>query len=874
MKSFVSLALCGALALLSPGLEAYAAAGRALEGTGENAAPAIPAGAAAVPYLAPADGLPRGAETIVTGLPDSPQAPEAVGVPAGAEAGAVARLATSQPGSPVERSAPKAREKGFLRRMGLGPSLWLQRKRMPESDDDLGEPRPAPGHDGTGDLDEIGNPRRDDRDHGPDSREEGFQLKKRERMPEREGELDETPRPAPGHDGAGDLDEIGNPRRDDRDHGPDSRDAGLAPRPRVLSPRASAVMMGLAMTVLSFPAHLDTAGHLLLTGLSALSFAGLGALGFPALASGAALLGIVTAAAPIMGVLAAAPPAAHGPIPPDSAKRVEYVVVLKPGARGFAQDSFLSSVDVSARGGVDRYRKLIGTMTSQLDAAGVPGAGLSGFGATPVATYKRINAATISVDAARADQLKAWLVSRGHRVFDNARREIVRPVPVSPEQMDPSRWGPVTMDENMKIMRADGVQKIAEHRFGKPGAGVLGRLLERLTGVETAPAVRAAVIDTGIDGTHPMLKGIPEKNVTSVASGDDDGHGSWTQSALSRVAAWAKPHATHYKTFVKGGATLDDILKALTMAANDGNLVISNSWGDDTGDPNSPDSQLVRKLAEEGHIMVFAAGNAGSGSDTIGNPAIVQYRDPKTKAIRVLSVAAADGGKRIAFFSSRGDRSPMTRDDAGVAAKPDLTAVGMRVEAAWPDAFGPDRVDPVYGPVKAENGTSMSTPSVAGAIVLLCLLFGVTQKGEKLDAIVNAVMDTLENTGQGHAAEGDGFINVEAAYRKLEKTLGAPASRMLGAGLFGALMGQGRWASAPTSAVLEYGRLLERDDAARARERELRLGRRVYDDDVDPAADREDAQARDAMTRLETSYPELRALYGLRGRLWLAARGL
>ncbi len=75
-------------------------------------------------------------------------------------------------------------------------------------------------------------------------------------------------------------------------------------------------------------------------------------------------------------------------------------------------------------------------------------------------------------------------------------------------------------------------------------------------------------------------------------------------------APWSK-NVTHYKTFLNGGATLDDILKSLTAAANDGNLVISNSWGSDDGDPESPDSLLVKKLASEGRIMVFAAGNAG-----------------------------------------------------------------------------------------------------------------------------------------------------------------------------------------------------------------------------------------------------------------------
>jgi hypothetical protein len=47
------------------------------------------------------------------------------------------------------------------------------------------------------------------------------------------------------------------------------------------------------------------------------------------------------------------------------------------------------------------------------------------------------------------------------------------------------------------------------------------------------------------------------------------------------------------------------------------------------------------------------------------------------------------------------------------------------------------------------------------------MLFGVTTKGPQADAIVNAVMTTLEKTGQPRDHEGEGFMNVDAAYQKL-----------------------------------------------------------------------------------------------------------
>ncbi|MEQ1920241.1 MAG: S8 family serine peptidase, partial [Elusimicrobiota bacterium] len=285
-----------------------------------------------------------------------------------------------------------------------------------------------------------------------------------------------------------------------------------------------------------------------------------------------------------------------------------------------------------------------------------------------------------------------------------------------------------------------------------------------------APQPKFGVIDSGADVSHPLLKRVKEvKNMTSGANVDDIGHGSWVHSTVLHMAPWSR-NTTHYKTFLNGSATLDDILKSLTQAGNDGNLVISNSWGDDEGDRNGPDAQLVKKLASEGHIMVFAAGNAGSGKNTIGSPAIVTYKDPTTGAIRVVSVAAAGRDKKIAYFSSRGPGSPKTAKDPSYKDhRPDLTAVGYNIEGAWPAALNEaDRVDGEKGPVKAISGTSMSTPGVAGALALLAMMFGVTEKGEKLDAIVNAEMATLEKTGQGADNEGEGFLNVDAAYKKLQ----------------------------------------------------------------------------------------------------------
>ena len=432
-------------------------------------------------------------------------------------------------------------------------------------------------------------------------------------------------------------------------------------------------------------------------------------------------------------------------------------------------DVHISNVDVNLPNGVEQYTRMQQAMLAQLETAGLDSGALEPYKGTPLATYARINAATIRVDGASAAEFMRSMAARGFTVYPNAERKIIRPVPVSPEDMDPGARNAVTMDENLRIVKADLVQAEAEKMWGKPVLGFWAGLWAKVFKTE-APQPRFGVIDSGADTTHPLLRRVKEvKNMTSGENIDDIGHGTWVHSTVLHMAPWSR-NTTHYKTFVNGGATLDDILKALTQAGNDGNLVISNSWGDDGGDPDGPDAQLVRKLASEGHIMVFAAGNAGPRANTVGSPAIVTYKDPSTGAIRVVSVAAAGRDKKIAYFSSRGPGSPKTaRDPNYKDHRPDLTAVGYNIEGAWPaDLRDADRVDGEKGPVKAISGTSMSTPGVAGAIALLAMMFGVTEIGPKLDAVVNAVMSTLEKTGQSRDAEGEGFLNVEAAYKKLK----------------------------------------------------------------------------------------------------------
>ncbi|MCP4356503.1 MAG: S8 family serine peptidase, partial [Chloroflexi bacterium] len=119
--------------------------------------------------------------------------------------------------------------------------------------------------------------------------------------------------------------------------------------------------------------------------------------------------------------------------------------------------------------------------------------------------------------------------------------------------------------------------------------------------------------------------------------------------------------------------------------------IVNASWG---GSPNSaeflPD---VAALHNSGIIPVFAAGNAGPFTGTVGSPASF----PNT-----LAIGATDSLDEVAWFSSRGP-SPLTTET-----KPWLTAPGTSIYSTLPGGQ--------YG---LKNGTSMAAPHTAGTIALL-----------------------------------------------------------------------------------------------------------------------------------------------------------
>ncbi|MET8090821.1 S8 family serine peptidase [Micromonospora sp. NPDC005220] len=243
-------------------------------------------------------------------------------------------------------------------------------------------------------------------------------------------------------------------------------------------------------------------------------------------------------------------------------------------------------------------------------------------------------------------------------------------------------------------------------QIGAPAAWAAGR---------DGTGVKVAVLDTGVDATHPDLAGrIAEAQDFSGSGSARDGHGHGTHVA-STIAGSGAASDGRRKGVAPGarllvGKVLDDagsgysssIIAGMEWAAHSGAKVVSMSLGGDPTDGTDPMSQAVNDLtAETGALFVVAAGNSGAAR-TVGAPGA---------AAAALTVGAVDRADNLAEFSSRGPRL----GDNGL--KPEITAPGVGIVAAR--AAGTAMGTPVDDAYTTASGTSMATPHVAGAAAIL-----------------------------------------------------------------------------------------------------------------------------------------------------------
>ena len=268
-------------------------------------------------------------------------------------------------------------------------------------------------------------------------------------------------------------------------------------------------------------------------------------------------------------------------------------------------------------------------------------------------------------------------------------------------------------------------QKDPAGQVGTAGSDV-GIMQLWQNGIRGSRKVLVAVIDTGIDWTHPDLienlyTNPGEAGELATNGKDDDGNGfiddthGWNFAKNTRNSSDDHDHGTHVAGTIgavgnngvgvagvnwevsllpvkfldaQGGGTAQGAIESINYATKMKVQVMNNSWGGGSFSQTLMDS-IVRSK-EAGILFAAAAGNDGTNNDTSPTyPA-------SYKVDNILAVAATDNTDKLASFSNYGRKTVH------------VAAPGVKVYSTTKS-----------GKYAAFSGTSMATPHAVGVAALL-----------------------------------------------------------------------------------------------------------------------------------------------------------
>jgi subtilisin family serine protease len=381
------------------------------------------------------------------------------------------------------------------------------------------------------------------------------------------------------------------------------------------------------------------------------------------------------------------------------------------------------------------------------------------------------NISRISADAAAADLEKTHFAIKEEIVrLDGQMRAAKGFLPRSPEKIIKHQYQHIFNGIAAKVSRdaLKQIESLPEVQKIWPDVKLQLLLNESVPLIEgdrvwgnlgaTGHGISVAIIDTGIDYTHPALGGclgprckvIGGYNYTNNGRGtnnpmDDHGHGTHVAGivAANGSVKGVAPDAKLLAYKVAGpGDTIEAsaAIAATERAFMEGARVINMSFGG-SGSPDDPMSQAVDNTVAAGVLVVIAAGNTGPSYGTVSSPGVAR---------EAFTVGASDKNNVITNFSSRGPANVTFQ------IKPEVLAPGASITSTVPrgtcslcDASG----------FQTLSGTSMAAPHVAGAAALLLERFPTWTPGQ----VKEALMEKSVNLSYNVFTQGNGRIDAYAS---------------------------------------------------------------------------------------------------------------
>lgn len=267
--------------------------------------------------------------------------------------------------------------------------------------------------------------------------------------------------------------------------------------------------------------------------------------------------------------------------------------------------------------------------------------------------------------------------------------------------------------------------------------------------------VTVAVLDTGINASHPDLAGKVVQNVKLadlqsatvgfpnpqpleglINTDNGGGHGTFVAGIIAGSGASSSGKYAGLATGARlVGISAGDLSLIYVLAGFDYILekggqynirVVNCSFSANTiFDPNDPVNIATKILADNGILAVFSAGNSGPGNGTLNPYALAPW---------VISVGATDEFGRLAAFSARGKFGDSLAHPTVVA--PGVNVASLRSVGTTTGTVGLAGADsqrlsssemPYY---TTASGTSFTAPQVAAAAALMLEVNGALKPFE------------------------------------------------------------------------------------------------------------------------------------------------
>lgn len=241
-----------------------------------------------------------------------------------------------------------------------------------------------------------------------------------------------------------------------------------------------------------------------------------------------------------------------------------------------------------------------------------------------------------------------------------------------------------------------------------------------------------AVIDTGIDATHPFLfknihtfDGKPspvnygvdfsQGKVKKSEPSDDHGHGTHVSGIIKSIYPDVKIVALkYYNPKASGQENLNSTIQALKYAVDHNVDVINYSGGGP--EPALEELRILKEAESKGILIVAAAGNEESNIDVKQNA----YYPASYGLKNIITVTAHDQDLKLLPSSNYG------------ASSVDITAPGYRIRSALPNSRS-----------GYLTGTSQATAFVTGVAAMLMSEYPELSITEIKDAIKNSAKSEI-----------------------------------------------------------------------------------------------------------------------------------